>query len=194
MLKKCSKCRKSLSLKYFYKDKSSKDGYQNYCKKCLDAVVHKYRVQNRVRVLQYYKDYDRINRDKKILFYRQYYLDNIEYMKQKALDWTKKHPAKKLISNENRRARKAGALGRITIEDITKLYNEQNGKCFYCGIMNKLTQDHKIPLSRGGSNQLDNIVLACQSCNSKKHTKTTEEFLVSNLIFQKEFENDSSRE
>lgn len=45
------------------------------------------------------------------------------------------------------------------------------GKCYYCGKDFKssdLTMDHKIPLSRGGKSEKNNIVPACKECNNKK--------------------------
>jgi 5-methylcytosine-specific restriction endonuclease McrA len=43
--------------------------------------------------------------------------------------------------------------------------------CVYCGRkMQRLTQDHITPLSRGGNHTKSNIVPACRSCNSKKGT------------------------
>jgi 5-methylcytosine-specific restriction endonuclease McrA len=36
--------------------------------------------------------------------------------------------------------------------------------------------EHKIPLSRGGSNERSNLDVACQKCNYKKHNKTETEF------------------
>ncbi len=35
------------------------------------------------------------------------------------------------------------------------------------------TIDHKIPRSKGGDNQLENFVLSCHVCNSKKSNKHT---------------------
>ena len=39
-----------------------------------------------------------------------------------------------------------------------------------------LTKDHVIPISRGGSDAIDNIVGACLTCNKRKHRKTGDEF------------------
>nr|MDZ8056727.1 HNH endonuclease [Nostoc sp. EkiNYC01] len=44
-------------------------------------------------------------------------------------------------------------------------------KCFWCGwnlTTETLTIDHYIPLSKGGSNKIKNLRLACNSCNSKR--------------------------
>lgn len=43
--------------------------------------------------------------------------------------------------------------------------------CLYCGVpfrANDLTFDHLIPRSRGGRTSWDNIVTACQDCNTRK--------------------------
>lgn len=51
--------------------------------------------------------------------------------------------------------------------------------CYYCG--SKCTDghvDHVIPLSRGGKDELSNLVWACPSCNLRKNDLTAEEFMV----------------
>lgn len=52
-------------------------------------------------------------------------------------------------------------------------------RCSYCGkeLSDKTaTLDHKLPLSRGGSNGRANLVLSCQKCNSHKGSMTMSEF------------------
>ena len=46
-----------------------------------------------------------------------------------------------------------------------------SGLCYYCGAKcgpGELTMDHKIPVSRGGRSEKENLVPACKECNNKK--------------------------
>jgi 5-methylcytosine-specific restriction endonuclease McrA len=61
------------------------------------------------------------------------------------------------------------------------LANRDGGAlCHYCGQRHKLydlTVDHVVPRSRGGSNHLFNLVLACRPCNLAKGSMPLEEYL-----------------
>lgn len=46
-----------------------------------------------------------------------------------------------------------------------------DASCTYCGDSDADTIDHVVPLSRGGGNELENLVLACRSCNTAKGTR-----------------------
>ena len=50
--------------------------------------------------------------------------------------------------------------------------------CSYCGAPetpdNRLTIDHRIPLSHGGDNRLENLAVACWRCNRSKADAVTE--------------------
>jgi 5-methylcytosine-specific restriction endonuclease McrA len=49
--------------------------------------------------------------------------------------------------------------------------------CVYCGKQDiKFEVEHVIPKSRNGSDRVSNLVIACNSCNSKKDNLTAEEF------------------
>jgi len=47
--------------------------------------------------------------------------------------------------------------------------------CQYCGSTKRLTLDHVIPRSRFGKHSWDNVVTACERCNSLKGNRTPEE-------------------
>jgi 5-methylcytosine-specific restriction endonuclease McrA len=50
-------------------------------------------------------------------------------------------------------------------------------KCAYCGVTNvPLEVEHIVPKSRGGSNRVSNLTLACTPCNQKKGSQTAKEF------------------
>lgn len=51
-------------------------------------------------------------------------------------------------------------------------------ECHYCGTTRgPFHRDHVFPRSHGGSDDPENIVIACQSCNSAKGDRTPEEWL-----------------
>lgn len=73
------------------------------------------------------------------------------------------------------RARRAGAAGMSTIEQIQARWNYFGGLCWMCR-RPATSMDHLIPLSRGGSNWPSNFRPACRKCNSSKGTKTPSEY------------------
>ncbi len=73
-----------------------------------------------------------------------------------------------------RRARQLGAQGSFTREEWQQLREQYNNRCARCGSQDRLAADHIVPLSRGGSNSIENIQPLCKSCNSQKHVKTAD--------------------
>lgn len=55
------------------------------------------------------------------------------------------------------------------------IYKRDGHKCQYCGSTKELTIDHIIPRSRGGEDTWENLVVACNSCNTKKGDKLLED-------------------
>ena len=59
------------------------------------------------------------------------------------------------------------------------LFQQQSGKCMYCGIRlnsSNTHADHKTPIDRDGSNNLNNFQLLCMRCNTRKGDLTDGEF------------------
>jgi 5-methylcytosine-specific restriction endonuclease McrA len=50
-------------------------------------------------------------------------------------------------------------------------------RCAYCGVTNQaLEVEHIVPKSRGGSDRISNLALACHACNQAKGNQTAAEF------------------
>lgn len=85
--------------------------------------------------------------------------------------WKKKNPKRMAHLKARRYAREKGADGLHTYDEWVSLCKLHNNKCVICGNKDKLTKDHIIPLSKGGSDYIQNIQPMCRSCNSKKNNK-----------------------
>lgn len=84
-----------------------------------------------------------------------------------------KHRAYVHVSRGRRDA--AGGRG-VSVAEWNALVADHGGRCAYCGLSRHLTIDHRIPLSREGRHEIENVLPACRPCNSRKHTMTEEEF------------------
>jgi len=63
------------------------------------------------------------------------------------------------------------------------LLEKWNRTCAYCGKKDiPLQIDHIQPRSKGGSNRVSNLTLACQCCNQKKDASPVEEFLINDPV------------
>jgi len=159
-------------------------GGQKYCKECgeiASRVRHKlwfrnhteydhdrclkYREQHREELREANRKYRRENPERA----HEYYLENAE---KYGAYW------------RERRARINGNGGHHTSDELNALVVTQEYRCFYCNkpffngtLEAKLHIDHKTPLSRGGVDNIENIALACPSCNLSKHDKTADEFM-----------------
>jgi hypothetical protein len=58
------------------------------------------------------------------------------------------------------------------------VFERDNYTCTYCGVRGpRLECDHIFPLSRGGSNEVENLTTACSPCNRSKHAKLLSEWV-----------------
>lgn len=89
-------------------------------------------------------------------------------------EYSKANRDKLTLYTNSRRARKLEAEGSHTEEQWQELKSFYNFKCLRCGKQEpeiKLTRDHVIPLTQGGSDSIDNVQPLCARCNSKKNNK-----------------------
>lgn len=71
---------------------------------------------------------------------------------------------------EKRRANKHGVICDLTLRQWQIIKAIYGSRCAYCGRkVKRLTKDHIVPLSKGGTHTVNNIVPACKSCNLRKY-------------------------
>ncbi len=97
-----------------------------------------------------------------------------------ALTWNVRLPRPRTkhvpLTDEQRQARQR-VRGELTALLKIKIYARDRHTCVYCGRAGgHLEIDHVLPVSRGGTSDLDNLVTACYECNHAKHAKTIEEW------------------
>lgn len=67
----------------------------------------------------------------------------------------------------------------------TRLAEAQNWRCCWCGVKcrpepgykNSVTLEHVTPRSEGGSDERDNLAMACHACNSRRGSTDAEVFM-----------------
>ena len=165
-MKICSGCQIGLPLDGFYRDSSRKDGRSYRCKSCHATYQASPEVMARKRS------------------YQRSYLsspENLAKHRAATLAWSRSPPGRALQSTRD--AVRRGAPGGGSPDLTWRTAAERDGmNCAYCGVLTveghpdrKLwpTLDHVVPVSRGGPHLLENAVLACWSCNSKKGNRGT---------------------
>lgn len=164
--KLCPKCNTFFPAtpEFFHRDKQGKDGLHSPCKAC--------RLIYRLEHLEQQKIYD-----------AKWHKDNAERCARITREYrqTERGIVSKRVRAHNRRAHKRNAEGTHTTEELYQQLQRQKGKCYYCRV--KLGKghdswhgDHLVPLSKGGTNYIHNIVIACPTCNMSKGNQLPSEF------------------
>lgn len=149
-------------------------------------VSAKYRLKHREQIAAYRATYRATHQDERRQAKAQDRANHPERVKDAAARWYKRHreevkayckayrqthKAERAVSKTRRRAIRHGLPATLTAEQWQAIKRLYKHRCAYCDTRGvKLTQDHVIPLSKGGGTIALNIVPACGSCNSKKHT------------------------
>lgn len=208
--KQCSRCKQSYpaTTEYFMTHKGKPYCHCHTCRK-LDkkeshernrdhnnARTQKWVDENREYVREKNRNYEASHREEAKARAKKWYADNHEYALER--DRKKRHANRPLMNARAKKYRDAHrplmnmhsrhhkllkrAGGVHTKQDLTDLYELQDGRCAYCGVpifwhvKGDVHVDHTIPVSRGGLNTADNLALSCETCNKQKWSYTVLEW------------------
>ena len=101
-------------------------------------------------------------------------------MAKHTAEYDKKNPKNAKARAMRRKKLINAASGIISNSDLKKIRNTLSDSCRYCNepLNGKGDIEHLTPISRGGSNNLNNITLSCSKCNLAKTKKTHNEFII----------------
>lgn len=89
--------------------------------------------------------------------------------------WNAANKEKVSENNRNAKARRKGADGKHTAQDIRDILKRQKFKCAECktSVRKKSNRhtDHIMPIALGGSNWPSNLQILCPDCNLSKNAK-----------------------
>jgi 5-methylcytosine-specific restriction endonuclease McrA len=115
-------------------------------------------------------------RDRNREYNRRRYARDPEGQKARIAAYYAKHPEALRAKDHRYRARRREAAGHFTAREWLDLVRQFGGVCGYCGDPGPLQADHRVPLCRGGTNFIENLIPACARCNQRKGGDTEAEF------------------
>jgi 5-methylcytosine-specific restriction endonuclease McrA len=173
---KQSRCKQCDSAHAKIRYEANKEHVANRKKAWLEA--------NKERAKATYKAWYEANRAHKIAYCKAWHEANKEHEKTTNKAWREanKQQAKAACKawreankvavcaiSLRRRSRLSAVVNTLTKEEAKLAIEVSMGLCAYClKQYDKPTIEHVIPISKGGDNSADNIVIACQSCNSRE--------------------------
>ena len=172
-MKTCTGCLQEKPLEAFGKDKSTKDGLSRRCKECRNAYFSKNNVKHRAKKNAYDAEWRRRNKAHVLKYQYEYYQKNKSWMVERQRQYLLKHPEVRARVRGRRRLQEKQNSFVILAKDIRRLMQRP---CYGCGSRERLTIDHIIPLSRGGTHGIGNLEVLCHSCNSSKGKKFISEW------------------
>ena len=127
------------------------------------AHVRRWREQNRPRLLALLSRYGQEHRDE---------------INERLRKWRSETGFSRTEYHRKRRAAKRATVVSLTPEGWAQILEEFGNRCAYCMcVMVTPTQDHIVPLSKGGDHSPGNVVPACLSCNSRKCDRSLLQFV-----------------
>lgn len=141
------------------------------------AAEREYRRVNAEYVRRRARERAAANPEKMALQRRATYLRHREKRIAEAIAYQKENPEVVALTRNRRRA---AVRFEVTRRDHRRLLHRYRNRCAYCSVQleawgrrhpNSLQWDHVVPLARGGTDGVGNLLPACRECNRSKSAR-----------------------
>lgn len=194
-MKVCYKCKINKPLDMF-RMKKARGVYKSatICKECESLQKKEYYLKNKDKVLKANRERDRSPeaKERRKKYLEKYTKDKKQFLKEKMQRYYKENTATllkkvseykktnngKISTHSSTNKRRSQKLekedGSVTKYSLDILLLVQGSTCFYCkkdldfSIGRGVHLDHYIPLSKGGTHSITNVVWSCSTCNLQK--------------------------
>lgn len=182
----------------FFSDNSAKDGLTTFCKKCKSEACKEWRNKNYEKVRQYSRKWQELHPEKKKQSSRDYSnrnrgklnqwaINNPERAREIKRQYKLRNPDRGRQDTAKRRSLERKLPTTYTMEQWKGCKAHFKSSCAYCGKeLKKLHQEHFVPVTKGGGYTINNIVPACQRCNSSKNNSDFFEWYPKQKFFSKQ--------
>lgn len=187
-LKRCSQCR-------LPKERTEYSAKSGKCKPCVatrvaaykashpeiaKATADRYRANNLERIREKERARAAARRaadpDRERARLRAIYEADPERKREQTRAWIAANPGRRqAIATASAHRRRAD--GAIETDTLVEILARAQGRCEWCNEEAKVELDHAIPVSRGGTNDTDNLVASCRSCNASKGNSLPSEWV-----------------
>lgn len=146
------------------------------------AQSKKWQQANRERKSENYRKWKKSNPEKVKEYNRRHREANPEKARKRASEWAKNNPEKNRDKNRRRdsfrRASRRNALCPATSSTIEARFSLWRNRCAFCGVdakhprnsgRDRLNVEHVLALTKNGLDEAENIMPACNTCNSSKN-------------------------
>lgn len=132
-----------------------------------------YRRNNREHINKCSSDWQKENKERRNKYVKEWMSRNPDKQPIYSRTYQLKHPEKSIGSSKKRREIFKSIKGSFNLHEWNDLVSKTGNKCLRCGKNGvKLTIDHVVPITEGGTHYISNIQPLCRRCNSIKGNKT----------------------
>jgi 5-methylcytosine-specific restriction endonuclease McrA len=183
-MKTCRSCLQEKDGEAFHSYPRNRDGLQSYCKACQTekrkAKYHANPTPHREEAIKRYKQRlasGSIDTQAKSLYDKNYRATNVARLAEVKAAWREANADLiRIIRTSYKAKRRAIEKAGDPTAKIRTWLASQPRICAWCraDCSSRFHLDHIHPLSRGGRHVVDNLCVACPTCNVRKNAKTVD--------------------